>query len=77
MNTAKLFRNGRSQAVRLPKAYRFSGDQVYVKKVGNGVLLMPIEGTWDSLEQSTLLFSDDFLMTRDQGTHERREGLFE
>lgn len=76
MDTAKLFKNGRSQAVRLPKEYRFRGDQVFVRKLGNGVLLMPAEGAWDSLEESTLLFSDDFLSERDQGTPERREGLF-
>lgn len=40
MDTAKLFENGRSQAVRLPKAYRFEGREVLVKRVGNGVLLL-------------------------------------
>jgi antitoxin VapB len=41
MDTAKLFMTGRSQAVRLPKEYRFEGTEVYVKRVGNGVLLIP------------------------------------
>lgn len=41
MDTAKLFENGRSQAVRLPKAFRFEGQEVLVKRVGNGVLLLP------------------------------------
>ncbi|BDP41975.1 antitoxin [Deinococcus aetherius] len=41
MTTAKLFRNGRSQAVRLPKAFQFEGQEVVVKRVGNGVLLLP------------------------------------
>ena len=49
MDTAKLFMNGRSQAVRLPKEYRFRGSRVYVRKVGKGVLLMPEEETWDTL----------------------------
>ena len=40
--TAKLFRNGRSQAVRLPKEFRFPGDQVRIRKTRNGVLLQPI-----------------------------------
>jgi antitoxin VapB len=39
MDTARLFQSGRSQAVRLPKAYRFSGTEVVVKHFGNGVLL--------------------------------------
>lgn len=77
MDTAKLFKNGRSQAVRLPKEYRFPGTQVFLRKVGNGVLLIPDEGSWDSLIDSVSLFTDDFLETRDQGENEQREGLFE
>ncbi len=41
MDTAKLFQTGRSQAVRLPKAFRFEGEEVFIKRVGNGVLLIP------------------------------------
>jgi antitoxin VapB len=41
MDTAKLFQTGRSQAVRLPKAFRFEGSEVFIKRVGNGVLLIP------------------------------------
>jgi len=40
---AKLFRNGRSQAVRLPKEFRFEGDEVRIRRMGNGVLLEPKE----------------------------------
>jgi antitoxin VapB len=43
LDTARLFRSGRSQAVRLPKEYRFSGTEVVVKHFGNGVLLLPID----------------------------------
>ena len=43
MMTAKLFENGRSQAVRLPKEYRFNGDEVAINKVGDIVILMPKE----------------------------------
>ena len=42
-DTAKLFKNGRSQAVRLPKEYRFEGDEVKIYKNGNRVILEPIE----------------------------------
>ncbi len=48
-NTAKLFRNGRSQAVRLPREFRFEGDTVRIRKVRQGVLLEPIisdTGKW-------------------------------
>jgi antitoxin VapB len=41
--TAKLFKHGRSQAVRLPKAFRFAGEEVRVRRFGRGVLLEPIE----------------------------------
>lgn len=41
ITTAKLFRNGRSQAVRLPKEFRFEGDEVRIRRVGKGVLLEP------------------------------------
>lgn len=40
--TAKLFQNGRSQAVRLPREFRFDGDEVRIKQVGDGVLLEPV-----------------------------------
>ena len=42
-STAKLFSNGRSQAVRLPKEFRFAGDRVRIKRLGRGVLLEPLE----------------------------------
>ena len=46
MKTAKLFINGRSQAVCLPKEFRFEGDEVYVKRVGNAVMLLPRRDSW-------------------------------
>jgi len=49
--TAKLFTHGRSQAVRLPKEFRFAGDKVRVRRVGNGVLLEPVpaETDWQAI----------------------------
>ena len=49
MQTAKLFNNGGSQAVRLPKEFRFSGDDVYIKKYQGIVMLLPKESPWTSL----------------------------
>ena len=66
MKKAKLFQNGRSQAVRLPKEFRFDGSEVYVKRVGNGVLLMPVQHTWDALIKSLDSFPADFMNERDQ-----------
>ena len=48
MKTAKLFRNGQSQAVRLPKEFRFDGDEVFIKKSGSAVVLIPRVNSWDS-----------------------------
>ncbi|MBW1818113.1 MAG: antitoxin [Deltaproteobacteria bacterium] len=61
MDTAKLFQNGNSQAVRLPKAFRFLGSEVKIYKNGNRVILEPLEPTWDSLFESLSEFPDDFL----------------
>ena len=77
MDTAKLFNNGRSQAVRLPKEYRFSGKSVFVKRMGKAVVLLPDEGSWESLVESTSKFSDDFLECREQGGFESRGEVFE
>ena len=76
MKTATLFQNGRSQAVRLPKEYRFSGDRVFVKKVGNAVLLIPYQESWQSLFDSLNQFSDDFMDVREQ-PEQSRESIFE
>lgn len=48
MATAKLFKSGRSQAVRLPKEFRFEGKEVRIRRVGDGVLLEPVETDWQS-----------------------------
>ena len=61
METAKLFRNGSSQAVRLPKAFRIQGNEVKIYKDGNRVILEPIETTWDSLFESLSEFPEDFM----------------
>ena len=73
MTMAKVFENGRSQAVRLPKEYRFSSDEVMVNKIGDIVLLMPKTSKWESFMQAIDLFSDDFMKDGrgDQGIQER------
>ena len=77
MKTARLFRNGQSQAVRLPKEYRFSGDRVLIKRVGNAVVLLPEKGSWTPLFESLSRFSEDFMEGRQQPGQQPREGLFE
>ena len=75
MKTAKLFQNGQSQAVRLPKEFRFDGDFVYVKKSGKAVILLPSAGSWDSLFESLGKFSDDFPADRNQPESQDREAF--
>jgi len=75
MKTAKLFRNGQSQAVRLPKEFRFEDDFVYIKKSGNGVILIPAKNSWDSLLGSLDQFSPDFMSERRQPRAQKREPL--
>ena len=75
MQTAKIFTNGRSQAVRLPKEYRFTGDDVFINKIGNIVLLIPKDDPWSALANSLDQFSDDFMETRDQPTQSGQESL--
>ena len=61
MEVAKLFLNGGSQAVRLPKSCRFSGGEVFVNRIGNVVILTPKENSWAEMLSSLDLFTDDFL----------------
>lgn len=75
---AKLFKNGRSQAVRLPKEFRFEGEQVFIKRVGEMVVLIPFEHPWQSLFDSVEAFSDDFLDERNQPEDQQeRPQIFE
>jgi antitoxin VapB len=73
MKTAKIFQNGQSQAVRLPKEFRFKDDHVYVKKSGNVVMLIPAKDSWESLFESLDKFSDDFMTDRKQPKSQTRE----
>lgn len=72
MDTARLFRNGRSQAVRLPKHYRFDGDQVYIKRMGDAVVLLPFDHPWTSLVASLEIFSEDFMAEREQPAEQQK-----
>lgn len=77
MKRAKLFKNGESQAVRLPKEFRFRGTEVYVKRQGNAVVLVPETDSWETLIESTSRFSEDFMGEREQPLLQEREGLSE
>ena len=75
MKTAKLFKNGQSQAVRLPKEFRFTGNSVFIQRLGNHIVLTPKEDPWSSMFEAAKRFSPDFMSERDQGVQSPREGL--
>lgn len=73
MQIAKVFINGRSQAIRLPKEFRFSGSDVFIKKIGKMVILLPKDDPWASLINSLDQFTGDFMDSRNQPRHDFRE----
>lgn len=75
MQTAKIFTNGKSQAVRLPKEFRFSGSEVYIRRIGNAVVLLPAKDSWEMMQKSLPEFTDDFLVRRNQPRQQKRESL--
>jgi len=79
MDTAKIFINGRSQAIRLPKAYRFEGKEVYIKRTSVGVLLIPKDiAIWDVWEKNLNKYEKPFMINRNQPeSQQERAGLDE
>lgn len=76
MKTAKLFMNGRSQAVRLPKESQFSGEDVFIRKHGDTVILIPRDKQWETFLKGLDSFSDDYMEDgRDQGNEQIRETI--
>jgi antitoxin VapB len=75
MKIAKLFQNGQSQAVRLPKEFRFDDSEVFIKKSGNIVQLIPRTDSWNSLFGSLKKFSRDFMIERVQPNADKRESF--
>lgn len=64
MHTAKVFNTGMSQAVRLPKAFRFDVDEVFISKENGRVILTPKKSAWDDFFKNAEKFPDDFLSER-------------
>ena len=70
---AKIFMNGRSQAVRLPKEFRFDCEEVYIRKQGDQVIISARELTWDEFFDQPTAFGDDFLSDRDDCKPQERD----
>ncbi len=76
MKKAKIFKNGQSQAVRLPKEFRFRGNEVFIRRIGNVVVLLSEDQPWLPLIESLSRFSSDFLEKRKQPGEQKRKGIF-
>ena len=76
MKTAKLKTEKRHQVIVLAEEYQVEGDEFYVKKVGNAIVLISVDNPYQSLWDSLELFSDDFLEQREQPALEQREEIF-
>ena len=77
MKTAKLFKNGQSQAVRLPKEFRMTGNEVYIKRQGEAIVLLPKENSWSPLFDSLNHFAKNFKIERNQPSeNQKREIMF-
>jgi antitoxin VapB len=75
-STAKLFKSGRSQAVRLPKEFRFEGKEVRVSRHGNGVLLEPVaEESWASVFAKIDALGVDFPEREEQPPYPERDSF--
>jgi len=72
MDTAKLFKSGRSQAVRLPKEFRFEGDEVMVTRLGAAVVLLPKNHDWAVMFGALDGFGEDFMAEREQPALQER-----
>ena len=61
MLTTRIFTNGNSQAIRIPKEYRFEENEVYISKIGSALVIYPYNDRLAVLMESLHEFSDDFL----------------
>ena len=73
MQIAKIFMNGRSQAVRLPKDFRFDCDEVYVRKQGEGIIISPKKPSWDDFFDEKSAFGKDYLNDREDTPPQDRD----
>ena len=76
MDEAEIIQTGKTQTVRLPRGYQFKGDKVYVKRVGNAMVLIPEDNPWEAMVDSLDQFSSDFMSDRQQPADDDRREMF-
>ena len=72
MQTARIFWSGRSQAVRLPKEFRFSGEQVRIRRHGSAVILEPVAEDWNWLDAIAGQLDEDFAQAAGEKSPEQK-----
>jgi len=76
MLSSKVFISGNSQAIRLPKEYQVEDKELYIKKIGNTIILFPKKNPWEAFERSLSEFTPEFMTDgRNQPLCQEREGL--
>ncbi len=76
MEVAKVFKSGNSQAVRLPKEFRTEHSEFKIQKIGESIILTPVDDPWASFEEALNDFSDDFMSEgRQQPEMQKRESF--
>jgi antitoxin VapB len=77
MKTAKIFRSGNSQAVRIPKEFQLAGKEVEIERQGDVLLLRPRKRSWDTLTKSLTKFTQDYMKSgRRQPRLQKRDRVF-
>jgi antitoxin VapB len=76
LDTAKIFKNGKSQAIRIPKAYRLKGKEANITQIGDALIILPKKDAWDTFLDGLNGFSEDFLTERIQPKNDERENIF-
>jgi len=75
LKKAKVFKNCRSQAVRLPKEFRVNTDEVFIRKHGDEIIITIKEPSWEEFLRKPSSFGSDFILDRDNDPPQEREGL--
>jgi antitoxin VapB len=73
--TINIQNDSGAQAIRIPEDYKINDDKVYVKKIGNGLYLIPFHNPWQNLFESLDKFTPDFMEERDQPDNQIREAF--
>ncbi len=77
LKIAKIFINGKSQAIRIPKEFRLPGTKAFIKKHGNTIVIMPYNSKpWENLFNSLTKFSEDFMVDRNQPSKQQHRDFF-